>query len=90
MENKTGFFEEAPGSKSHMRLMSFLLLMFFISYHLPFGIANAKAVQAGVSVATLSDNQLWFDLMVLVFVFIPKAAQKIIELKFGKVEQAKP
>lgn len=80
---KTGFFDEAPNVKSNMRLMSFLLLLFFIAYHLPFGMANAKAVQAGTAVATMSDNQLWFDLIVLVFVFIPKAAQKIIELKFS-------
>lgn len=82
--NTSGFFEEANGSKSSMRLFSFLLLMFFIAYHLPFGWANAKAVIASKPLTPLSDNQLWFDVIVLVFVFLPKAAQKIIELKFGK------
>jgi hypothetical protein len=81
---KTGFFEEAPGVSSNMRLSSFILLLFFITYHLPFGFANANAVAAGRPMVSLSDNQLWFDLMVLVFIFIPKAAQKIIELRFGK------
>lgn len=81
-DRKTGFFDEAPGVKSHMRLISFILLMFFIAYHLPFGWANAKAVEKGVAPLTLSDNQLWFDIIVLSFIFIPKAVQKIIELRF--------
>jgi len=86
MENalQTGFFQESPNTKSNMRLMSFMLLIFFIVYHLPFGFANAYAIYQGKPMVALSDNQLWFDLMVLFFIFTPKAAQKIIELKFAK------
>lgn len=81
----SGYFEESAGQKSSMRLFSFILLLFFIAYHLPFGWANAKAVLEAKPIMTaLSDNQVVFDLMVLVFVFVPKAAQKLIELKFGK------
>lgn len=84
MENKIGFLEESANHKSGMRLFSFILLLFFCLYHLPLGWANAKAALSASPMAELGDNQLWFDLMVLVFVFIPKAAQKLIELKFGK------
>ncbi len=80
----SGFFEESKGNKSSMRLFSFILLMFFVLYHLPFGWANARAAMEGKPIANLSDNQIWFDVVVLIFIFIPKAAQKIIELKFGK------
>ena len=86
---KSGFFEETAGQKSSMRLFSFLLLIFFISYHLPFGWANARAAAGGTAISALGDNQLWFDVIVLVFVFVPKAAQKIIELKFGKLPEEK-
>ena len=86
---KTGFFEEGVGQKSSMRLQSFILLMFFIAYHLPFAWANARAVQEGRVIVSLSDNQLWFDVIVLLFIFVPKAAQKVIELKFGKLAEDK-
>lgn len=84
-----GFFEEAEGQKSSMRLQSFILLMFFIAYHLPFAWANARAVAHGLVITPLSDNQLWFDVIVLLFIFVPKAAQKVIELKFGKLAEDK-
>jgi len=86
MENalQTGFLDESPNTKSEMRLKSFMLLIFFIVYHLPFGIANAYSVYQGKPIASLSDSQLWFDVIILAFVFIPKVAQKIIELKFAK------
>lgn len=88
MENTTtGFLEEAPGHKSNMRLMSLLLLFFFIAYHLIFIWANAKRILAGMPLEQFSDTQLWFDVIVLAFVFIPKAAQKVIESKFSTYNQ---
>jgi hypothetical protein len=77
-----GFFEEAPGKKSSVRLNSFLLLLFFMAYNLPFAFANAKAVVIGSPTASFDPNYLGFNILVLCFIFAPKVAQKYIELKF--------
>ncbi len=65
----TGFFEETPGVKSMMRLMSFFVLIFFFAY-------DTVCLVKG----QIPDFN--YNLTLLVAAFFPKLLQKIIELKF--------
>ena len=83
METKTGFFEETAGVKSFIRLSSFILLIFFIIANLLMLGAIIKALLHGCELPKIDENFLWFDTILLVFVFFPKVAQKLIEVKFN-------
>lgn len=75
MNNKnTGFFEEAPGHKSSMRLFSFILLLFFCSFS--FYYISSKGCE-------LSADFIAFAMVQLVAVFAPKYLQKVAEMKLG-------
>lgn len=69
---KTGFFEEAPGQKSSMRLFSGVLLAFFCAFNFYY-----------IRHHDLSDTVIVFDLVLLTGVFAPKYMQKVIELRLG-------
>ncbi len=86
---KTGFFDESPNAKSMTRLCSFILLLFFMAYNLPFAFANARAVIEGKATAAFDPNYLAFNIILLVAVFVPKVLQKIVEMKFGKMPDIK-
>ncbi len=69
---KTGYFEEAPGQKSAMRLQSFISLW----------------IGAGIACFAIGTKQLDVNVIALVTLFIvaafvPKAVQKFAELKSG-------
>ncbi len=80
---KTGFFEETAGVKSFIRLSSFILLIFFIVMNTMILAAHIKALAKGCELPQIGENFLWFDTILLVFVFFPKVAQKLIEAKFN-------
>lgn len=80
MENKIGFFEEAPGHKSSMRMFSFLLLMFFIVFNI---------VYVTKTTCQLDFNFIFYMTIVLIGVFAPKYLQKLAELKLGTLNQEK-
>lgn len=80
MENKTGFFEEAPGQKSSTRLFSFVLLLFFVAFNLLYAIRKEL----------IDFNFIFYMTIILIGIFAPKYLQKIAELKLGKLEQPKP
>jgi hypothetical protein len=68
--SKTGYFEEAPGVKSAMRLQSFISLW----------------IGAGIACFAIGTKQLDVNVIALVTLFIvaafvPKAVQKFAELK---------
>jgi len=67
---KTGFFEEAPGVRSHMRLQSFMALLAGIGI-------------AGFAVGTkqVDANIIALVTMFVVAAFAPKAVQKFAENK---------
>lgn len=79
----TGFFEETPGVKSLMRLMSFLMLLFFFIMNSMILAVHIKALAHGCELPQISENFLWFDSICLVAAFCPKVLQKLIEAKFG-------
>lgn len=73
MQNqRVGFFEEAPGHKSSMRLFSAVLLLFFCGF-------NFYYIRHHV----LSDVLVVFDLVLLVGIYAPKYLQKVAEMRFG-------
>jgi len=78
MENKTGFFEEAPGQKSSTRLFSFVLLLFFVAFNLLYAIRKELLIDF---------NFIFYMTIVLIGIFAPKYLQKLAELKLGKIEQ---
>ena len=69
---KTGFFEEAPGQKSSMRLFSGVLLAFFCLFNFYY-----------IRHHDLSDTLIVFNLVLLTGVFAPKYMQKVVELRLG-------
>ena len=71
-ERNVGFFEEAPGHKSSMRLFSAVLLLFFCVFNLYY-----------IRHHDLSDVLVVFDLVLLVGVFAPKYLQKVAEMRLG-------
>lgn len=71
-KTKTGFFEEAPGQKSSMRLFSAVLLAFFCAFNFYY-----------IRHHDISDILVVFDLVLLTGVFAPKYMQKVIELRLG-------
>jgi hypothetical protein len=84
MAIKIGFFEESEGQKSFMRLSSFILLAFFILINSTVLGIHIKCLISGcMTQPQINDNFLWFDAILLCFVFCPKVAQKLIESKFN-------
>jgi len=86
---RTGFLEESPGVKSSMRLMSFILLLFFIAFNtfyiywlFQYRIALANAhVDVTVHMTPIIDLFFClFDFVLLVGIFIPKYLQSLAEL----------
>jgi len=71
MNNKVGFFEESPGVKSSIRLMSFFSLFAAIV----FGI---------LTINTPGENGLFITFGFLLGAFAPKAVQKFAELQIKK------
>lgn len=71
-DHKVGFFEEAPGHKSSMRLFSAVLLLFFCAFNLYY-----------IRHHDLSDVLVVFNLVLLVGVFAPKYLQKVAEMRLG-------
>lgn len=71
-ERNVGFFEEAPGHKSSMRLFSAVLLLFFCAFNLYY-----------ITHHDLSDVLVVFDMVLLVGVFAPKYLQKVAEMRLG-------
>jgi hypothetical protein len=69
---KTNFFEEAPGVKSSMRLMSFILLWFL-------GIWDTLLILDPFF--KMDTMFITFNFVMLVGVFIPKYLQKLAEVK---------
>jgi hypothetical protein len=67
---KTGYFEEAPGVKSNMRLQSFIALWI-------------GAIIAVFAIATkqLDVNVIAIVTLFIVAAFVPKAVQKFAEIK---------
>lgn len=80
MENKTGFFEEAPGKKSSTRLFSFILLLLFVFIN---------AMRSISQDCEFDFNFITFDLILLVGIFAPKYLQKVAELKLGNPTEKK-
>jgi len=81
MEQKTGFFEEAPGIKSSTRLNSFLLLLFFMV----FNVLWIKTDGNGIN-----GNLIIIDIIMLIAIFVPKylhkIAEKALEIKDLKIK----
>jgi hypothetical protein len=75
---KTGFFEEKPGVRSSTRLMSFLLLLFFMAFNLLW--INGQN--------DLTGNLLLFDVFLLVGIFTPKFLHKLAEAKIKDIPAA--
>ncbi len=69
-----GFFDEAPGHKSSMRLFSFILLLFFCAFS--FYYVASKGCE-------LNADFIAFEMVQLVAVFAPKYLQKVAEMKLG-------
>ena len=67
---KTGFFEEAPGVKSAMRLQSFIALF----------IGGGIACFA-IGTKQLDVNVIAITTLFIVAAFVPKAIQKYAEIK---------
>lgn len=73
--DKTGFFEEAPGAKSYVRLVGFILLwaiLLIMLWH--------ELKHRGISDEVYSDGYCYFLIISLSFVFFPKVVQKLIEV----------
>jgi len=66
---KTGFFEEAPGKRSMMRLCSFILMLTFIGINSIYFL-NKEAIEM---------NFIILDLIMLLGIFVPKYLQKFAE-----------
>ena len=79
---KVGFFEEAEGIKSSMRLMSFLLLLFVFAFDIGFIVGQ---IQLG-KVPQIDMNFITINLVFLIGVFAPKYLQKLAELKLGSIK----
>lgn len=72
-EHNVGFFEEAPGHKSSMRLFSAVLLLFFCAFNFYY-----------IRHHDINDVLVVFDMVLLVGVFAPKYLQKVAEMRLGK------
>ena len=66
---KIGFFEEAEGVRSMTRLLSFILMIFFI-------IVN---IMHHVSGSPIDYNYISYNFMLLLAIFTPKLIQKYAE-----------
>lgn len=71
-EKKIGFFEEAPGVKSSMRLNAFIMLIFFCLFT-PYYTRQHE----------FTVDFVLFETLLLLAIFVPKALQKVAELRFG-------
>jgi hypothetical protein len=67
-----GFFEEAPGHKSSMRLFSFILLLFSCAFSFYYVMSKG---------CDLNPDFIAFEMVQLVAVFAPKYLQKVAEMK---------
>lgn len=83
----TGFFEEQIGVKSMMRLMSFIILIFFIVVNLGFAALYMHSFYIStidkLVIPSIDPNVIWFNCVILSFAFFPKLGQKLLEMKFG-------
>lgn len=68
---KVGFFEEAPGHRSSMRLFSFVVLVVFVVINFLHFAYNKD----------IDYNFITYDMMLLVGIFTPKYLQKFAENK---------
>ncbi len=68
-QGQVGFFDEAPGRHSSMRLMSMLALLMAFVYGL-------------IAIYTDSENGLLLSLTAFAGAFGPKSVQKLIEQKY--------
>jgi len=66
---KTGFFEEAPGKRSMMRLNSFILMFTFIGVNAIYFL-NKDIIEM---------NFIILDFIMLLGIFVPKYLQKFAE-----------
>lgn len=84
---KTGFFEEKAGQRSHMRLMSFLVFWLLVAIDVFIFRFSYYADK------TWDNYFLWFTIIVnflfLITIFYPKYLQKILELGISKSQQIK-
>jgi magnesium-transporting ATPase (P-type) len=85
VNGKTGFFEEKPGNKSHMRLMSFLVFWLLV-------VIDVLLLKFSYYSEKPFDNYfVWFMLginfLFLISIFYPKYLQKILEIGISKAQQ---
>jgi len=85
INEKTGYFEESPKVKSHMRLMSFLVFWLLAAINVfifMFSYYRDKPFDSYFVWFTLGINFLF-----LIATFYPKYLQKILELGVSKAQQ---
>lgn len=71
-----GFFQESEGVNSNIRLMSFILLMGDLVLMLWHEIKH----KGDSSAETYSPHYVYFQIVVLSYIFFPKIVSKIIEM----------
>ena len=78
--NKTGFLEEAPGIKSSIRLMSFIVLLYTLAFIWGHVIINHQPIDAN-----------FIALVTLMFTaaFVPKVLQKGSESPLNTILKSK-
>ena len=87
MENKIGFLDEDLNSKSHIRVMSFMVFWLLV------GIDYAILFHSYYSNRQWDTIFIWIFLginfLFLIAIFYPKYLQKILELGQAKFQQVK-
>ena len=76
----TGFFEEKPGVKSMMRLLSYQLFWFFVLFNFLFIYLDTST--AGFHI---TKEFIILDFIFLIAIFVPKYLQKFAESKFADI-----
>lgn len=69
---KTGFFDEAPGVKSSIRLNSFIVLLFLIGFDILLSRSETFVIDSMF---------ITFNFVLLTAIFVPKYLQKFAETK---------
>jgi heme/copper-type cytochrome/quinol oxidase subunit 2 len=91
---KIGFFSEDANSRSMMRLLSFILLVFLIIFDVLYVtnvffyrevLANAHADPSVHLIPLIDMNFILFNFVLLIGIFVPKYLQKLAELKLGAI-----
>lgn len=88
MSEKIGFFEEETNSRSHMRLMSFLV--FWLLVVINFVVLRFSYYADNAFDSYFVSFVIGINFLFLVAIFYPKYLQKILELgqaKFQKVKE---